>query len=409
MSDTVVIEDVRLFDGESVTDRTSVVIRGQLIEQVGPDVKAEAGATVVDGRGCTLMPGLIDSHAHSKPGALTMAISFGVTTEIDLGSDPLWMDEQRELARTRDDVADVRSSSFGATVPGGHPSHLIGGFFPRPFPTVSTVADARPFVEQRVAEGADFIKMIIEDGSALGRPEIPVLPLDIATALVEAAHDHDRAAFAHVTAIAEAHRALDAGVDALVHLFMDRPADDGVVQRIVDADVFVVPTLVTLGALAGDRTADWLTQDTRSSTLLPEEWKANLCCGWPAHQHGSLQNAQVSALALHRAGARVLVGTDAASVAARGTAHGASMHDELRLFVEAGFTPLEALRAATSLPADAYGLTDRGRVAVGLQADLLLIAGDPTVSIDDTLAIRGVWRRGTRLDIAARRATVADA
>ncbi|OUC78095.1 amidohydrolase family protein [Gordonia lacunae] len=404
MPHTTVFEDVRLFDGESVVDHAFVTIRGQKIDAVTDYASSPTNAETVNGRGCTLMPGLIDSHAHAKPGALEMALSFGVTTEIDLGSDPLWMDDQRAAARTRDDVADVRSSSFGATVPNGHPSHLIGRFFPHPFPTVSTVADAGPFVEERVAEGADFIKMIIEDGSALNRPALPALPLDIATALVDAAHAHNRQAFAHVTAIAGARRALDAGIDALVHLFFDQPADDVIVQRIVDSDVFVVPTLVTLGAFSGDRTARWLTEDPRSAHLLTEEWKANLCCGWPDNPHGSLHNAQTSALSLHRAGARVLVGTDAASVAARGTAHGASMHDELRLFVDAGFTPLEALRAATSGPADAYGLSDRGRVATGLQADLVLVEGDPTTSIDDTLSIRGVWRRGTKL--AARRTPI---
>ena len=77
-------------------------------------------------------------------------------------------------------------------------------------------------------------------------------------------------------------------------------------------------------------------------------------------------------------------GTDAPN---SGTAHGASLHGELQLLVEAGLTPTEALAAATSAPAAAFHLTDRGRIAPGLRADLVLVEGDPTADILQTRAI----------------------
>ena len=90
-------------------------------------------------------------------------------------------------------------------------------------------------------------------------------------------------------------------------------------------------------------------------------------------------------------------GTDAASPAA-GTAWGLSMHQELYLFVhEAGFTPREALRAATSLNAKRFGFTDRGLIAEGLKADLLLIEGNPLDNIRDTLSLEAIWRDGHKL------------
>jgi adenine deaminase len=91
--------------------------------------------------------------------------------------------------------------------------------------------------------------------------------------------------------------------------------------------------------------------------------------------------------------------TVAADLGVAGTAHGVSLHDELRLLVLAGFTPIEALRAATVLPADRFGLTDRGRIQAGLRADLVLVDGDATVTIGDTLSMRAVWRQGTRLAV----------
>ena len=76
--------------------------------------------------------------------------------------------------------------------------------------------------------------------------------------------------------------------------------------------------------------------------------------------------------------------------------HGLSLHRELELLVCSGLTPLEALVAATSEPARAFGFHDRGRIAVGKRADLLLINGDPTVNITATRDIVGVWKLGVR-------------
>lgn len=65
--------------------------------------------------------------------------------------------------------------------------------------------------------------------------------------------------------------------------------------------------------------------------------------------------------------------------------------------MRAGLAPVDALRAATSVPARRFGLTDRGRIAQGLRADLVLVDGDPTTTIADTLNIRHIWRRSTHL------------
>ena len=94
---------------------------------------------------------------------------------------------------------------------------------------------------------------------------------------------------------------------------------------------------------------------------------------------------------LHRNGVRLLAGTDASSP---GTAHGASLHDELHLLVLAGLSPPAALAAATSVPAAAFGLTDRGGIAPGMRADLVLVHGDPEHDITETRTIGQVWRAG---------------
>jgi imidazolonepropionase-like amidohydrolase len=96
----------------------------------------------------------------------------------------------------------------------------------------------------------------------------------------------------------------------------------------------------------------------------------------------------------------VLAGSDAPNP---GTAHGISLHRELELLVRAGLSPLEALRAATSAPARAFRLSDRGRIAVGLRADLVLVDGDLTTDILATRVIRTVWKLGRAVDREAYR------
>jgi len=87
----------------------------------------------------------------------------------------------------------------------------------------------------------------------------------------------------------------------------------------------------------------------------------------------------------------ILAGTDAP---VPGATYGASLHSELQLLVRAGLTPTQALIATTSAPAGAFGLSDRGRIAPGLRADLVLVEGDPTTDILHTRRIVTVWKRG---------------
>ena len=98
---------------------------------------------------------------------------------------------------------------------------------------------------------------------------------------------------------------------------------------------------------------------------------------------------------LRAAGVTILAGTD---VPNPGTAQGASLHGEMELLVEAGLTPAEALRAATSAPAEVFGLKDRGRIAPGLRADLVLVEGDPSLDIRATRAIVGIWKAGSAVE-----------
>lgn len=389
----LLVRDVQVFDGETLLPRTSVRVRGGLIEAIGPGLDAPADYEVVDGGGGTLMPGLIDAHTHVFGDARRDAPRFGVTTLVDMFSDPAGLPAaRRERASTAaTDRADLWSAGRLATAPGGH-----GTQFGIEVDPLSAPADAPAWVEARREEGSDFIKVVREDFHVYGgEASLPSLDAATAAAVVDAAHAAGLRAVVHASARDAAHEALSAGADGLVHVFQDVPADGEFVALARGRGAFVIPTLSVVAAFAGEPAG--LEADARLSPWLAAEQREGLAArlhAGPPVPH-LLANARESVRRLHAAGVRLLAGTDAPNP---GTAHGASLHGELAWLVSAGLTPREALVAATSAPADAFGLADRGRIAPGQRADLVLVEGDPTTDITATRAIVAVWKNGARID-----------
>lgn len=398
------IRGVRVFDGVETIARADVLIDGDRIAEYD-GLRADVE---LDGTGKTLLPGLIDAHTHTFDGDLAQALRFGVTTELDMFCLPGNLARQRRLAAERDDVADLRSSGVLATAPSGHPSQIMAhtdaatkemlGDAIGPFDTVADAGQAKAFVEARLAEGVDYLKIVIDDGSSNGM-QLPALDRATVTALVEAAHAAGLKAIAHAVRARDAVVALDAGIDGLAHVWADAGEDDATTEalaaRIAAQNVFVVTTLTYVETVTGGAGGVELVRDERIGALLSEQAKANLdrdVSNIPLHPQG-VRNATQATLALHRAGVPLLAGTDANLWA---PVHGASMHRELLMLTEAGLTAQEALASATSVPAARFGLADRGRIAPGLRADLLLVDGDPTTDITATRAIAEIWRRGAR-------------
>ncbi len=375
------IHDVRVFDGERTLAATDVVLDGGLVTAVGDTPHGPFDAEV-DGRGGTLLPGLIDAHTHVFDGSLAEALRHGVTTELDMFCLPRPLARHRQLAAAHDDVADLRSAGIVATAPGGHPLQLVAALTgtlldPADLPEIDFVTDpaqAPAFVEARRAEGADYLKIVIDDGATHGT-DLPAMTPPVAEALTTAAHATGLRVVAHAVTAAEAHQALDAGADGLAHVWADLapadPASRRLAQRVHAQGAFVVSTLAWFETLTARR---------------PPQAAG---CTHP----GDLANAVGALRALHRAGACILAGTDANPYA---PAHGAALHRELRLLTEAGLGAEEALAAATALPARRFGLTDRGRIAPGLRADLLLTEGDPTRDVRALSSLTAVWRGGVR-------------
>ncbi|SKC71854.1 amidohydrolase family protein [Krasilnikoviella flava] len=407
------IVNARVFDGEQVVDATTVVVDGPRIASVGGP--APDGARVVDASGATLLPGLIDSHVHTSVGALELALTFGVTTELEMQG--MFTRDRRGHVTGNDRLADVRSAGFGITPPGGHPSELMGddGDDEAPWedgdaaegtaswsdvvmPFSATPAEAAAFVPRLEASGSDYIKFMIDDGTVEGAPGLPVLDDATIAAGVAEAHRRHLTTVAHTLTVDATMSAVSAGIDGLVHLFMDRPHTAPVIEAVAASGAFVVPCVVLNASMMG-LPATALAADPRVAAKLDDAWLATLRSSYDRYPQGRLDDVLASVKALHDAGVDLLVGTDVSFPlpVLGGMAHGASVHHELQLLVTAGLTPVDALRAATSVPARRFALADRGMIREGLRADLLLVDGDPTERISDTLNVRQVWRRGAPL------------
>jgi imidazolonepropionase-like amidohydrolase len=387
--ESVVILNVRLFDGERIARRTNVVFSGGRVTAVGPKAAIPAGAEVVDGTGKTLLPGLIDAHVHIIAAeALSQSLVFGVTAVIDMftSSDLMKGLKEDQAAGRAGGRAFFISPGILATAPGGH-----GTQYGLEIPTLRGPAEAQAFVDARVAEGSDFIKIILDDGSAYSFPR-PTLDMATVSALIKAAHVRKKAAIIHAATLQNCRDSLEAGVDGLAHLFFDGSSDPEFGRLAARKKAFVIPTLSVIQGFGDQAMAADIIKDKYLSPYLKPSDIQGLQRSFGFRMNPfSYRAAEAAVRLLEAAGVPILAGTDAPNP---GTTYGASLHGELSLLVQAGLTPLEALRSCTSIPAAKFGLAGRGVVRAGALADLVLVDGDPSVTIETTRNIVAVWKDG---------------
>jgi imidazolonepropionase-like amidohydrolase len=385
------ITNVRLFDGERVRPNMQVSVDDGIIRAVGPKLVVGGGILTVDGSGSTLLPGLIDAHVHSRSvDDLQQAVRFGVTTVLDMAlMDSVLERALREAAATRRDVADLRSAGILATSPRGH-----GTQYGIAIPTISSADNADAFVAARKRDGSDYLKIVL-NGVRTAATGMTNLDEARVSALVRAAHSRGMLVVAHAETVADVRIAVSSGVDGLAHVWRESAPLSDVAAQVVRRGMFVVPTIAVFdGFVAGSGAA--LAADPRLAPFVSDAERTRLLRPPTPTLPIDVESRLSTVRVLRMAGAKLLAGTDGGSVTP--TLHGLSLHRELELLVKAGLRPNEALTAATATAADAFRLTDRGRILAGRRADLVMVRGDPTTDITATRDIVRVWRSGVEFD-----------
>lgn len=390
-SPVIAIRGGNVFDGSGSAPRlATVLVRGDRIEAAGPDVAVPPGARVVDASGKTVLPGFFDLHTHLTASPLTGTaadwgrnvaayLAAGVTTVNDFAEYSEMYGPMRRLLATRIAGPHVHFAARLST-PGGHGTE--GGWGDAVTLTASTAEEGRARIRQAIAGHPDVIK-IFTDGWRYGTaPDLTSINYATLAATVEEAHAAHVRVFTHTVTLAGAKIASRAGVDALAHGVGDAPVDDELIAIMKQQGTVYVPTLSVYQ------------QHDPAAKETPEHaarWK----------------NLMGSVKRLYDAGVPVAIGTDAGMP---GTFHGRATLNEMELFVAAGLTPLQALAAGTSGSAKALGIeAERGRIAAGQFADLVIVDGRPETIIADIEKTFAVFRDGQLLDPAGLRAAAARA
>lgn len=371
-------------DASAILDAT-IVVRGGVIAAVGPSGQVERGPSdrIISGDGLVVVAGLWNSHVHLllpsmalPPGENAEALSnelegmltrWGFTTVFDIASLPgAAIDLRRRI-----ESGDVRGPNI-LTVDapffpnGGTPIYLRELLKGLPSMEVGTPEAAAARARRQLNGGADGVKIFA--GAIVGG-EIGVLPMPLedAKAVVAEAHRHGKPAFAHPSNQEGLEVTIESGVDVLAHT----TPDDGkrwtpeLVGRLTSHDMALIPTL----------------------TL----WKVG---PFPSERTVALAQQQLAAFAA--AGGDVLFGTDAGYIQTSDTS------EEYRLMQGAGLSFEQILASLTTTPAARFSIRSKGRIKVGMDADLTVLAADPANHIE-ALADVVYTIRGGRVIFQSRR------
>ncbi len=415
----------------SVEPDRAVTINGSRISAVSDarNFHAPVQARVVDGSGEFLIPGLWDMHVHMAfgdwfPGGrdviLPLYVANGVTGVRDMGGDiPVLFAWRKQIASG--ELIGPRMVVSGPMLDGYLPDGKTFRF-PSSIP-VTSVEDAVAAVDSLKAQQVDFIKVqsLIPHDAYLaaateahkqGLPFVGHVPdavrIDEAVAVGQKSIEHLMGSAAGCSTVED--RAIKGEVDTRLLLdSFDQQKCDKMMKLLAQRQVWQVPTLVwERGGTLLDQ-LDWKHQPL--DRYVPAHWRDVTWRRFEEQMTPGLQKdplalrqrslAQEIAMAgaMHRAGVPFLAGTDSAPGIY--IIPGFSLHDELANFVEAGFTPMEALQTATSNPALFLERDDIGAVKPGGVADLVLLAANPLDNIQNTKKIHAVVINGRFLDRAA--------
>ena len=409
----LVIRNARLFDPRDlgVTPGTSVVVSGERIVRVGPDadVKAAANAEIIDAQGRFLMPGLWDNHQHFTDNDGVLDLANGVTSARDLANDT---DTFLERVARFDNGSELGPRVLKAGIIDGT-GELAG-------PTKMRVDTADQAI-QDVDWYADHGYVQIKIYSSIKPELVPII--------ADHAHARGLRVSGHVPAFMSARQFVEGGADEIQHInfielnFLfpevketrnrdrfikvaehaseitpDKPEVRDFIDFLRQQHTVLDPTMSAFeGLFCGDPSAITPGLEKIVPRFPPQVRRAMLsgALDVPSDKQAAYHEAFPAMLrllkAIYDAGVTIIPGTDALA--------GYMLHHELELYARAGIPPAEVLRMATWTPALVMGVDkDRGVIAPGKLADMILVDGDPTKNIGDINKITTVIKGGKVYD-----------
>lgn len=422
-SAAIVIRNTTLIDGTGADPLTGVdvLVRGDRIAEIGTNLEVGDETRILDGTGKFVVPGLIDTHVHLQfpivfqlsPEERQIVVDHtpkaflynGVTTVLNVSAPNDWILQRRDAQRA--------GRLVGPTIYAlGESFKPVDGWGSRHGGASTDAMDARAMALSHIAEGVDGFKIIIEDG--LGSQGTHVeMPDEMLQAIVEVAREKDVPVYTHAINLHEYHRAADIRSDAIIHGLEDPiPPGDTIIDKLLEHDIIVTPTVSLFESFlqpdprAGFGLEDPVLEKTLPTFLLEnmrrEDYMAEEKRLFSEASHmdayawarSRVPVFRENVRRMHEAGVTFAVGTDGGGTVGYNF-QGYNTPWELKIFVESGFTPMEALVAATRNGARLIGVEDRvGTVEPGKIADLLILSADPLADIENIRQIDWVIQHG---------------
>jgi hypothetical protein len=396
----IVLDNVRVIDGTGAApiERGRIVITGERIQSVGraADVLAPDGAETIDLEGKTIIPGLIDSHFHieNDPKLALRQLSHGVTAFRDPGQ---WEEKFVELRKmiAADVLPGPRIFTAGPHIDGENPAYPADAVVAR------DATEARMLAERNIQGGASALKIYFR------------LPFASAKAVIDVCRARNIPCTAHLE-ILNARDLFIAGLDGVEHItslgmsLMPRvdaetyrqsilrnndARRDGRYEMFANLDLNG-PEAQTLYAVLASR-RPWI--DPTLAVFERRPKASGEGKGSDAMVRGFARMKQLTRRVAQEGGRVVMGGHSTVPFAGRGEAP----WRELELLVESGFTPLEAISAATETASRFLFRGDQfGSLRSGLQADLVVLNEDPTKNISAVRSVERVMLAGRWIDVA---------
>jgi imidazolonepropionase-like amidohydrolase len=418
---TTALRGSRVIDGRggAPIDDATVVIRDGRIIAIGPSAATPvpSDAQVVDYTGKTIIPGLISAYSHvgifvglkAAPEnysrdlilrQLKQLEAYGVTTVMALGlNGPLFYELRPELHAGRLPGADLFGADQGVGAVGGQPAAAVVPVGENQISRPDTVERARDSVRQMAARKTDMVKIWLDSGGGL----MPKIPPEVYSAVIDEAHRNGLRVAAHIYDLDDAKAIVRAGVDVVAHGVRDKPVDPEFIELMKGRSVWYISTIVLdySGYIFAERPS-WMQEPFLQRALHPAVRaqfddpayrERTLALPATAKNKAAVMTNKQNLKALHDAGVQIGFGSDS-GVGLR--IPGVAEHLELALMVEAGLTPMQAINSATTNAAALLKLDDRGVLAAGKLADLVVLDGDPTADISNSRKIHAVWHHGKK-------------